>query len=186
MFFCFIGKAKYFQVFSGNSTWNIRFRSGSAPTGSGQVQVRFRFSLTWQLQLRSGSNIFKLFLHSRCKYLGFSHSSFLWKEQKNQWIKEDKEKYAMLSKFYLWQFLKVKIVLGTQPFVSITWWCLRLTEGSHISSQALLNPENNSILTKFIQMIRPKLHFHTRPKPKAKDWKILGLRLKPNVKTTHF
>ena len=117
------------------------------------TQVRIRFSLTWQLQHRSGSNIFKLFLHSRCKYLGFSHSSFLWKEQKNQWIKEDKEKYAMLSKFYLWQFLKVKIVLGTQPFVSITWWCLRLTEGSHISSQALLNPENNSILTKVSQII---------------------------------
>ena len=28
-----------------------------------QIQVRFRFSLTWQLQVRTGSNIFKLFVH---------------------------------------------------------------------------------------------------------------------------
>ena len=37
----------------------VQVRSGSASTGSGQL------SLTWQLQVRSGSNIFKLFGHSR-------------------------------------------------------------------------------------------------------------------------
>ena len=51
---------KKIRFFSGNP--NFRFRSGSASTGSGQV--RFGFSLTWQFQVRSGLNNFKLFLHS--------------------------------------------------------------------------------------------------------------------------
>ena len=51
--------------------WALFFREPEKnrpeTSGSGQVRFclnRFRFSLTWQLQVRSDLNIFKLFLHS--------------------------------------------------------------------------------------------------------------------------